>query len=151
MTGLYRTPLHSKKEREIGEYLASIAQGSFIHFPKTSVVNGLIVGAKGETRRFIEIKTRSCKKEEYTTTMLSAGKYLDLISLSDLTRVPITFAVVFTDCICMIAVDGEMEDMQSEMAGRHDRPNDGRAVEKCIMVPVDIMKILPLPEGYADV
>jgi len=148
MSELYRTNLHTKKEREIGEYLAKVAQGTYVHFPKTSAVNGLIVGQRVEARRFVEIKTRTCKREEYTTTILNQGKYVDLINLYDRTQVPVSFAVVFTDCICLIAVDGAMEEMESRMAGRTDRPDDGRGQEKCIMIPTDIMKVLPLPEGY---
>ena len=149
MTELYRTPLHSKAERLIGEYLAGIVEGTFVHFPKTSAVNGLIVGNKGEARRFLEIKTRNCKREDYVTTILAQAKYITLRELTDRTEVPTSFAVVFTDCICILEVDDAMESYDKQIAGRRDRPNDGRAQEQCIMIPVDVMSMIPLPEGYS--
>lgn len=149
MTEIYRTALHSRKERDIGDHLAEIAQGTFVHYPKTSTVNGLIVGSRGEARRLIEIKTRTCAKDDYTTTMLAMSKYKSLIALKKLTKVPVSFAVVFTDCIGLIAVDSDLPKLgETEMAGRYDRPDDPKAEEECLMIPTDLMKLLPLPEGY---
>lgn len=90
-----------------------------------------------------EIKCRTFASDQYPTTYLSLRKALALHWAEFGQGVPAVFVVGFTNEIRAIRVTARMGTVV--IAGRYDRgaAND---IEPYILVPVDRMKVIPLPE-----
>jgi len=113
-------------------------------------VNALITDGKHGIRRLLEIKTRNVKFDQYQTSILGLDKYLQLLKVGEMLKTPVSFVVVYVDIIALVDIS-TLTNVPVAEAGRSDRPNDSRAVELCLHIPMEMFAQLPLPEGYHDV
>ena len=136
MRPLYETDADRSRERSVVDYLTEKHPAyTYKKTPDLHCADWLMF-RNGERYGLVEIKTRTNEYRRYPTYMLSARKWLSMLSESKKYDVRPYLIVKFTDGHYVTMLK---EEYPVQVGGRTDR-NDLRDKEKCIFIPIEEFK-----------
>ncbi len=139
---LYETDEDLSREDRVKFYLELCWRATLHKLPKERCID-FAATRDNKLFAYIEVKTRTCKHNQWPTYLLSKAKYDAGIALAKQRKVPFILVVSFSDGeTAWIDLtrpqnkDGKFPAFEVEHWGRSDRPDDPKAKEPCIVFPM---------------
>lgn len=100
----------------------------------------------GESRAFVELKRRACKRHKYPTYMISLDKWVAGLTMEVNTGLPFILVVDWEDEIGYLKCQPAVGAINVNMGGRKDR-NDAQDIEPVVHIPIYLFETLVKHDG----
>jgi len=114
-----------------------------VKMPMKNKIDFLMKNKKGESRAFVEVKNRACKRHKYPTYMISLDKWVSGLNMGFYTNIPFILVVNWDDEIGFLDCRKVVKEKLAEvnMGGRADR-GDAQDIEPVVHIPIYLFETL---------
>ena len=112
-----------------------------IKLPIKNQIDFLMKDKAGNSRAFVEVKNRACKRHQYPTYMISLHKWVAGMNNANYLCMEFVLVVNWDDEIGYLKCKSNLEGITVNMGGREDR-GDAQDIEPVVHIPIYLFKTL---------